>query len=155
VNLIPQKRIASRILGVGINRVWIDPDVEEDLSLALTREDVRKLISDGVIRKKQIRGVSRARARIISKQKKRGQRRGYGSRKGRSGARQSSKEMWIAKVRSQRRYIRGLRDNQLILPTQYRTLYAKIKGNSFRSVTHLRNTVEDLGIIKKPKRKRR
>ncbi|MFX1536336.1 MAG: 50S ribosomal protein L19e [Promethearchaeota archaeon] len=155
MNLTPQRKIAAKILGVGVKRVWIDPNVEEDLSLALTRDDVRKLISDRVIRKKGVKGVSRGRSRVAHVQKSRGQRRGHGKRKGRIGARQPSKKTWINKVRSQRRYLRGLRDNQLITPAQYRQLYVKVKGNSYRSVAHLRNTVEDLGIIKKPKKKRR
>ncbi len=155
MNLTPQKNIAAKILNVGVKRVWIDPEYEEDLSLALTRDDVRKLIADNIIRRKPIKGVSRGRARILSLQKRRGQRRGQGSRKGKAGARQPSKKVWINKVRSQRRYLRGLRDNQLILPSQYRKLYSKVKGNSFRSVAHLRNTVDDSGIIKKRKVKRR
>ncbi|MFX0050552.1 MAG: 50S ribosomal protein L19e [Candidatus Hermodarchaeota archaeon] len=155
MNLTPQKKIAAKILGVGVKRVWIDPDVEEDLTLALTRADVRKLIADRIIRKKAIKGVSRVRARKIGTQKRRGQRRGLGSRKGRIGARQPSKKLWIVKVRSQRRYLSGLRDSQRITPAQYRTLYTKVKGNAYRSVTHLRNTIEDQGILKKPKIKRR
>jgi large subunit ribosomal protein L19e len=155
MNLTPQKKIAAKILGIGVKRVWIDPDVEEDLTLALTRADVRKLIADRIIRKKAMKGVSRVRARKIGTQKKRGQRRGRGSRKGRIGARQPSKKLWIAKVRSQRRYLSGLRYSQRITPAQYRTLYTKVKGNAYRSVTHLRNTIEDQGILKKPKIKRR
>jgi len=155
MNYTSQKKIAAKILGVGINRVWIDPDVEEDLSLALTRDDVRKLIADKVIRKKPVVGVSRGRTRLLKLQKKRGQRRGQGSRKGRKGARQPSKELWMNKIRSQRRYLRGLRENQLITPAQYRQLYAKSKGNMYRNVSHLRNTLNEAGIIKKPKRKRR
>jgi large subunit ribosomal protein L19e len=155
MNLTPQRKIAAKILGVGIKRVWIDPDIEEDLSLALTRDDVRKLISDRVIRKKPVKGVSRGRSREIRLQKRRGQRRGHGSRKGRMGARQPTKRAWIDKVRSQRRYLRSLRDNERITPAQYRSLYVKVKGNAYRSVTHLRNTIEDQGILKKPKVKRR
>jgi large subunit ribosomal protein L19e len=155
MNYTPQKKIAAKILGVGVNRVWIDPDVEEDLSLALTREDVRKLIADRIIRKKPIVGVSRGRARLIRNQKKRGQRRGHGSRKGKQGARQPSKDLWMAKIRSQRRYLRGLRDNELITPAQYRQLYAKAKGNLYRNVGHLRNTIHEAGMVKKPKRSRR
>ncbi|MFX1506285.1 MAG: 50S ribosomal protein L19e [Promethearchaeota archaeon] len=155
MNLTPQKKIAAKILGVGVRRVWIDPNVEEDLSLALTRDDVRKLISDRVIRKKRVKGVSKGRTRVVQVQKSRGQRRGHGKRKGRIGAHQPSKKIWINKVRSQRRYLRGLRDNQLITPAQYRKLYVKVKGNSYRSVAHLRNTIEDLDIIKKPKKRRR
>ncbi|NHJ02229.1 MAG: 50S ribosomal protein L19e [Candidatus Heimdallarchaeota archaeon] len=155
MNLTPQKKIAAKILDVGIKRVWIDPNFEEDLSLALTRDDIRKLIADNVIRKKPINGVSRGRTRLLIHQKKHGQRRGHGSRKGKMGARQPSKRVWINKIRSQRRYLRGLRENELILPSQYRKLYAKVKGNSYRSVAHLRNTVEDSGMLKKRKKKRR
>jgi large subunit ribosomal protein L19e len=155
MNLTPQKKIAAKILGVGVKRVWIDPNIEEDLSLALTRDDIRKLISDRVIRKKAVKGVSKGRTRVVQIQKSKGQRRGHGKRKGKVGAHQPSKRAWIYKVRSQRRYLRGLRDNELITPAQYRNLYLKVKGNSYRSVAHLRNTVEDLGIIKKPKKKRR
>ncbi|MHA1995227.1 MAG: 50S ribosomal protein L19e [Candidatus Hodarchaeales archaeon] len=155
MNYTPQKKIAAKILGVGVNRVWIDPDVEEDLSLALTREDVRKLIDDHIIRKKPMVGISRGRARLITIQKKRGQRRGHGSRKGKKGARQPGKDLWIAKIRSQRRYLRGLRENKLITPTNYRQLYAKAKGNAYRSVAHLRNTIYESGIVKKSKGKRR
>ncbi|MHA2095964.1 MAG: 50S ribosomal protein L19e, partial [Candidatus Hodarchaeales archaeon] len=100
-------------------------------------------------------GVSRGRARLFAIQKRRGQRRGRGSRKGRKGARQPSKDLWIAKIRSQRRYLRGLRENNLITPTSYRQLYAKAKGNLYRNVAHLRNTVYESGIVKKSKGKRR
>ena len=65
MNLAPQKKIAAKILGVGSKRVWIDPDIEEDLSLALPRDDVRKLIADGVIRKKHEKGVYRGRASMM------------------------------------------------------------------------------------------
>lgn len=155
MNLTPQKKIAASILKTGVKRVWIDPDVQEDLSLALTRDDIRKLIADNIIRKKPIKGVSRGRARFLKIQKKHGQRRGHGSRKGRMGARQPTKRLWIAKVRAQRRYLQNLRDYERITPAQYRTIYTKVKGNSYRSVGHLKNTIEDLGIIKKPKVKRR
>ncbi len=155
MNLTPQKKIAAKILGTGVKRVWIDPDVEEDLSLALTREDIRNLIANKIIRKKPIKGVSRGRARVISDQKKKGKRRGHGSLKGRKGSRQPSKKLWMTKVRTQRRYLRGLRDSESITPAQYRSIYVKVKGNSYRSVGHLKNVIEDLGIIKKPKVKRR
>ena len=110
---------------------------------------------NGSVWKKPMKGVSHGRSRFLNRQKQRGQRRGHGSRKGRKGARQPTKNLWIRKVRSQRRYIQGLRDNNLIQPSQYRMLYAKVKGNSYRNVAHLRNTIEDMGILKKTKKRRR
>ena len=144
MNLRPQKRIAAQILGVGIGRVWIDPDVEEDLSLALTREDIRKLISDGKIKKNSVTGVSKGRTRQNLLKKRKGLKKGHGSRKGRAGARTPKKRLWINKVRSQRRYLRELREKELITPSIYRELYAKVKGNAYRNVSHLKLTVEEM-----------
>jgi len=49
------RRMAASILGVGVHRVWIDPERIEDVLGAVTREDVRKLIKDGVIKAKRPR----------------------------------------------------------------------------------------------------
>ena len=38
MNLTTQKRLAASILKVGLNRVWIDPERLEDVSMAISRE---------------------------------------------------------------------------------------------------------------------
>ena len=54
----PQRLLSSRLLKCGINRVWMNPDQLSDISLALTADDVKKLIADGTIKKKQKIGGS-------------------------------------------------------------------------------------------------
>ena len=58
MNVTPQKAMAARILKCGVGRVWINQDNLSDVSVALTRDDINKLIVDGLIRKKPIQGVS-------------------------------------------------------------------------------------------------
>ena len=140
---ISQRRIASELLGVGQNAIWIAPDSEERVSSAITREDVRKLIQKGVIARKPQQGTSRTRARERALKKRKGKLRGPGSKRGSSIA--DSKGEWIKKVRSLRRYIRALKDKGLD-NASYRDLYGKVGGGFFRNKTHLRLYIEKEGI---------
>jgi len=124
-------------LGVGVNRVWIDPTKLEEVSSAITRRDVRGLIDMGVIRAREVRGISRGRLRERKIKRKKGRRRGPGSRKGGSKARLSSKERWIRRVRPLREKLRELRAKGAISASEYRRLYRKISGGYFRSKAHL------------------
>ena len=155
VNLKPQRRIAADILGVGKGKVWIDPEAVDDVSLSLTRSDISKLIADGVIRAHQNIGISSGRARLKKQKRQLGRQKGYGRRKGSAKTRKRKWNRWESHIRAQRRYLKGLRDTEAINPSQYRSLYIRAKGGAFRSVTHLRHTIEEAGMLKKPKRRRR
>ena len=48
-DLSSQRRLASQILKIGKNRVWVDPERMSDVEGAITREEVRKLIHEKVI----------------------------------------------------------------------------------------------------------
>jgi large subunit ribosomal protein L19e len=136
-NLSIQRRIAAQVMTVGEGRVWIAPDATEEVAKAITREDIRKLISEGIIEVKQKKGVSRARARARAMQKSLGRRKGHGSRKGAKGARSNRKKQWITKIRALRRRLQELRDGGYIDKTTYRLLYSKANGGEFRNVVHL------------------
>jgi large subunit ribosomal protein L19e len=144
-----QKRIAAKILKVGVNRVKIDPESLPDVALAITREDVRRHIDDGDIKKSKVKGVSRGRARAVAAKKKKGQRIGPGSRKGPKYSRLSSKDRWKNKIRAQRKYLKSLRDEGYIDTLNYRKLYLQSKGGLFRSVRYLRNYIAEHGLAKK------
>ena len=81
-NLTSQRRLAAEILKVGRNRVWIDPQRIEDVESAITREEIRKLVHEKVIATLPVQGVSRGRAKVIQAQKRRGRRKGAGSKSG-------------------------------------------------------------------------
>ncbi len=150
VNLSKQKRIAAQVLKVGVGRVWIDPDPEVagDIAEAITRDDIRGLIEEGIIGDKQKKGVSRGRARERAMKKSLGRRKGHGSRKGAKGARSGKKRLWITKIRALRRRLRELRDEGHVDRTTYRRLYIKAKGGEFRSIAHLNEFIKAKGLMK-------
>jgi len=100
-----QKRIASALLKCGVNRVWFDPSRLSDIENAISREDLRGLITDGAIKARQKKGVSRGRARARIAQRAYGHRKGAGKRKGAKGARNPSKTAWVQKIRAIRKVL--------------------------------------------------
>ena len=111
MDLKNQRRMAAEILGCGNNRVWIDPNREEDVADAITRADIRTAIESGTIRAMAKKGVSRGRARYNHEQRSKGRQRGPGSRKGPAGARTPTKRDWIQTIRPIRTTLRELRDS--------------------------------------------
>lgn len=148
MKLSTQRRLAARILGIGVNRVWIDPTKILDVSTAITTDDVKQLINDGTIRARPERGVSRGRARVRIGQRKHGKGRGVGSRRGTAKARKPKKAAWIRTVRPLRLMLRELRDKEVIERREYRRLYRMVKGGSFRSKAHLQTYLKEKGLIK-------
>ncbi len=144
-----QRQLASRVFKVGYHRIKIDPEMIDNVTLALTREDIRKHRRDGNIVIRRIKGISRGRARANHPKKQRGQRMGLGSRRGTANARSPKKRIWINKIRLQRAYLRQLRDEGYLTPTDYCKLYRQAKGNMFRSKAYLRTHIEDHGLSQK------
>ncbi|MGD9381465.1 MAG: 50S ribosomal protein L19e [Candidatus Thorarchaeota archaeon] len=143
MKLTTQKRLAAEVMKVGTSRVWIDPGFEDEVSLAITRSDIRRLVDEGAIQRKQKIGVSRGRARHILRQKRKGQRRGPGRRKGKHTSKLSSKDRWMMKIRPMRKELKKLRDEGKITRRVYRDLYLKAKGNAFRNTAHLRTYIAE------------
>jgi len=144
-----QRRLAADILGVGESRIWINPDPEyaDEISEAVVRKDVEMLIKRGLIRVRPKKGNSnRWLKRHI--QRRKGRRRGYGKRKGKETARADPKEEWVYKIRKMRRYLRWLRDHEVIDRHTYRRLYRLAKGGAFKSLADLRRHMVEEGIIK-------
>ena len=135
------RRMAADILKVGESRVWIDPERLDEVEDAITRGDVRKLIGLGIVRKLPGKGNSRGRWLERVKKRRKGRRRGHGSRKGGKDARMPRKRLWIIRVRAQRRYIRLLREKGYLDRKEYRYLYRRIKGGSFHSLRALRSFI--------------
>lgn len=138
-----QKRTAASLLKCGVNRVRFDPERMEDIEAAITRDDVRALISDGAIYRLRDRGISRVRVR------RRRRRRGEGSRKGGAHSKISRKSRWMMKVRAQRRELARLRDGKLLEPSSYRRVYRLVKASNFRSVASLREYLKEKNLLRK------
>ena len=149
MNLKPQKRMAADILKCGENRVYFDPYLEEDISLAITREDMRNLIKQGAIKKKYKKGISNYRKKLQHERKKKGRGRGFGKRKGTKHARNPKKRAWIKKIRPLRRELKKMRDRKLITTADYRKLYRNAKGGMFASVAQLNRYVKEKELIRR------
>lgn len=143
-DLANQRRLAAEVMDIGVNRVWMNPESSKDIASALTREDIRKLIEEGKVGKRAIKGVSRGRVRKAHEARAYGHRKGHGSRSGAKGARRPKKEMWMKKIRALRSLLSELRENKTIDATTYRKLYLKAKGGEYRSRAHLKSHIEQI-----------
>jgi large subunit ribosomal protein L19e len=142
-DLSAQKRMAADVLDVGKNRIWFDPEAQEEIAEAITREDIRELVDQGTIQADEVDGNSRGRARERNEKRAYGHRTGPGSRKGKSGGRQDSKDEWISRIRAQRARLKELRDDGPLNRSQYRELYNKASGGEFDSVDRLEAYAEN------------
>jgi len=142
LSLKSQRRIAAEILKVGENRVWVDPNRIEEAEAAITREEIRRLIHEKVIRPIPKKGVSRARARILHEKKKKGLRKGFGSRSGSPEALVPRKEIWIRRIRALRKRLRELKDDHSITERVYRQLYVMACSGSFKSAAELERYID-------------
>ncbi|MEA1993987.1 MAG: 50S ribosomal protein L19e [Euryarchaeota archaeon] len=149
MNVKVQKRLAAEILGCGIHRVWVDPDEDERVSMAITRVDIRNLIKNDVIKKKPKASTSRGRARELHKKRKLGRRRGSGKRKGKKTARLNKKRAWINKIRPLRRKLKELKEHKKLDPTYYRKLYKMAGSGAFRNVSHMESYITDHGYAER------
>ncbi|ABR54634.1 Ribosomal protein L19e [Methanococcus vannielii SB] len=142
-----QRRIAAAVLDCGIDRVWVDPENLEKVKMAITKDDIRLLINDGIIVKKQEKGISSARKKEVQEQKRKGKRKGPGSRRGAKGARTPKKEKWMNTIRPLRTLLKELRENEKIERSSYRKLYRMAKGGAFRSRNHMKLYMKEHGIL--------
>jgi len=152
MNLNVQKRISAYLLKAGENRIVFDTTKLNEIKEAITKADIRKLIADGAISKRQKKGISSFRANKLRLQKRKGKRKGPGSRKGTKTARTPRKRLWITKVRVQRRFIKLLQMKKLVAPETYTKVYRMIKGNMFRSKRHLKLYLEENNLFLKKKK---
>nr|MDO8081940.1 50S ribosomal protein L19e [Candidatus Freyarchaeota archaeon] len=149
MNLRAQRKMAAKILKVGENRVWIDPENIDNVSMAIRKEDIRALIKSKAIHAKGVVGTSRGRTRSLAEKKRKGQKRGEGKRRGAKYSRMSRKQLWIHKIRPIRRVLSGLRARRAITPTVYRKLYLMAKGGAFRNTAHVKSYIKEQKLAKK------
>jgi len=142
-----QRRLAADIMKAGSSRIRIDPDRIDEVAGAVTRADVRKLVSGGVITTVQKQGVSRGRGRKLDMQKRKGRRTGPGSRKGAAGARTPRKATWVSLIRALRDELSAMREKGAIDAHTYRTYYVRAKGGQFRSRAHMKTHMKTEGSI--------
>ncbi len=148
-NLSSQRRLASEILKIGENRVWIDPERIGDVDGAITREEIKKLIHEKVISSQPEKGVSRSRAKVIREKKSKGRRQGSGSYTGSPKAHITKKDAWMIRIRSLRRKLRELKANRTITEETYTEFYRMAGSGRFESVADLERNLKARDLWRK------
>lgn len=135
---------AAKMLKTGKKHVWVDPEKTEQIKNAITKEDIKQLLIDRVIKKNRKKAQSRGRARKLMKKKQKGRKKGKGKRKGTKKARTEPKRVWISKVRTQRKTLKELKKNstEKVKEKGYSKVYKMIKGGYFKGKKYLEQYIK-------------
>lgn len=138
------RELAARVLKVGEGRIMIETTGLAKVAEAMTKDDVRALIAERIIRKRPSAEQSKGRARELKAAKAKGRRRGKGKRLATKKRRMEQRSRWINRVRSQRKTLREMREKnpKAVEEIGYSGIYRKINGNYFRGKRHLVEYIE-------------
>ena len=143
VNLKAKKRLAARVIGVGVHRIKFDTDHLDDIADAITRENIRSLVTANTIRVKSFTGTSKGRAHVKKAQRNKSGKT-HDTKTGRKDARVGKKEVYVAHVRALRRLLKIAKDRKDLTNPEFWLLYKKVGGNTVRNKAHLRALMEEI-----------
>jgi large subunit ribosomal protein L19e len=131
MNLGKKKRLASRTLAVGKERIVFLESRLKEIKEAITKQDIRDLKKEGAIIVKEIKGRK--------KKKKLSKRRGFGKIKKTVNKR---KEKYVIMTRKLRKYVTEMKKKGKISREEFYDVRKKIRNKAFRSKNHLKEYLE-------------
>jgi large subunit ribosomal protein L19e len=137
-----KKALIARTLNVGKSRVVLNLSRLAELKEAITKQDVKDLLSDGAITVKEIRG----RKKVV----KRKTRRRAGSIKQKVNKR---KQTYVKLTRKLRTHLKILKDQEKISKDSVRDLRKQIRASEFRSLAHLKERIKEQDLFIKEAKK--
>lgn len=135
MNLSKKKVLAAKALNVGKNRLIFSSSALSEIKEAITKQDIKSLHSEGIIKIKPVKGRKKVTRRKT--------RRGPGKIKKKVNNR---KQVYVKITRKLRAYIMGLRDRGTIERDLYKDLRKKIRMRFFKSKAGLRDYLIGVGI---------
>ncbi len=138
------RRIAAELLDRGISKVRIKPDRVEDAKKAITREDVRNLITTGAVYALKEKHNMSLYSKALRKKRNQGRGRGPGRRKGSAKARMSTD--YKKKIRGQRRVLATLKKEKAIDNIAFKRYYKLVKGGNFQTKAQLLSHLTTDGV---------
>merc|ERR1712228_888444 len=139
-----QKRLAATVLKCGKKRVWIDPNETNEVALANSRKNIKKLFKDGLIMKRQVGMHSRSRCKRVHEAKRKGRHQGHGKRRGTKNARMPTKILWMRRQRVLRRLLKKYREAKKITKDIYHYFYLHAKGNIYKNKSVLVESIHKM-----------
>ena len=136
-----QKKLAAKVLKVGVSRVWLDPNKREDIEKAVTKWDIRKLMKQGAVKALP--------EKLHKPREKVKKRKGTGRKKGGKFSILPRKRRWISTIRPLRALLKEMKISGQIDNQTYRRMRLLAKGGVFRNRSHMKTYMEQHDLLKK------
>ena len=137
MNALKARKVAARLLKTGESKIWIDSAHAARVKEAITKEDVRTMIAEKIIRKRKDEGKTNP----IHSGKKKRKKTGPGKKRGTAKARSQERKKWIKGVRAQRKKLVELREKKVKFKVPYRKVYRMVKGGFFKGKKYVESFV--------------